>query len=245
MQLIKPDWPAPHKIHALITTREGGTSQRPFDGFNLADHVGDDPKAVSENRECLRAILPSEPKWLKQVHGNVVAQVDKLDQPVEADASVAFRDGVVCAVLTADCLPVLFCDLKGSRVAAAHAGWRGLAAGVLESSVSAMQCNPADIMAWLGPAIGPQAFEVGEEVREAFVSDLPVATEAFMGVRPGKWLADIYELARLRLARAGVSQVFGGGYCTYTDAERFYSYRRDKTTGRIASLIWIQGGDPA
>ncbi len=240
MQFIQPDWPAPVNVHALTTTRSAGSSQPPFDSFNLGDHVGDDPLAVAQNREILRAFLPSEPRWLKQVHGTAVAMADNPIDPMEADASVAFNAGVVCTVLTADCLPVLFCDRQGTRVAAAHAGWRGLAAGVLEASVAAMQCDPADILAWMGPAIGPQAFEVGEEVREVFVSDLPKTAEAFKSGQPGKWLANISELARLRLARAGVRQVYGGGFCTYSDAERFYSFRRDKTTGRMASLIWLQ-----
>lgn len=239
MRFIEPDWPAPGNVHALATTRAGGVSLPPYDSFNLGDHVGDKPSAVARNRELLRAFLPSEPRWLKQVHGTVVAAADKLDGVAEADASVAFESGAVCAVLTADCLPVLFCDRQGTRVAAAHAGWRGLAAGVLEASVAAMQCDPADILAWLGPAIGPQAFEVGEEVRAAFVRDLPITASAFVPGQPGKWLADIYALARLRLARAGVSRVFGGEYCTYTDAGRFYSYRRDKATGRMAALIWL------
>ncbi len=241
MQTIKPDWPAPAKVHALVTTRAGGVSLPPYDSLNLGDHVGDEPAAVAENRRRLRALLPAEPAWLKQVHGTTVALADGLAQPVEADAAAAFESGTVCAVLTADCLPVLFCDRRGSRVAAAHAGWRGLAAGVLEASVAALDCEPAEILAWLGPAIGPQAFEVGEEVREAFVRDLPAATAAFLPGQPGKWLADIYQLARLRLARAGVSQVYGGGLCTHADAERFYSYRRDKATGRMATLIWLGG----
>ncbi len=228
MPFIKPDWPAPAGVHALVTTRAGGVSLPPFDSLNLGDHVGDDPAAVALNRQRLRAFLPAEPCWLKQVHGTTVAQADGLRDAVEADASVAFLPGSVCAVLTADCLPVLFCDRKGSRVAAAHAGWRGLAAGVLESSVAAMRCDPADILAWLGPAIGPQAFEVGDEVREAFVPG-----------RPGKWFADIYELARLRLMQAGVGSVHGGGFCTHADAGRFYSYRRDGTTGRMAALVWL------
>lgn len=245
MQFIKPDWPATDNVRALVTTRIGGASQRPFESFNLADHVGDDPLAVAKNREILRTFLPTEPRWLKQVHGTIVAKADNLNHPIEADASVAFKTGVVCAVLTADCLPVLFCDTHGTRVAAAHAGWRGLAAGVLESSVAAMQCDPTDIMAWMGPAIGPQAFEVGEEVREAFVANLPQSVAAFTEGQPGKWMADIYELARLRLVRAGVSRIYGGGLCTYNDAERFYSFRRDKTTGRMASLVWLQGSEAA
>lgn len=245
MQFIHPDWPVPQNIHAFVTTREGGVSRQPFDTFNLGDHVGDDPVAVARNREILRAFLPTDPKWLKQVHGVGVAEADGLTEPVEADASVAFQPDVVCAVLTADCLPVLFCDRHGTRVAAAHAGWRGLAAGVLETSIAAMQCDPDEILAWMGPAIGPHSFEVGEEVRDTFVNDLTGAENAFKAGQPGKWLADIYELARLRLARAGVTRVYGGGLCTYGDSKRFFSYRRDKTTGRMASLIWMQGGETA
>lgn len=243
MQIIKPDWPAPAAVQALVTTRAGGVSLPPYDSLNLGDHVGDDPVAVVLNRQRLRALLPAEPRWLKQVHGTVVAKADMIVEPVEADAAVSFTAGMVCAVLTADCLPVLFCDRQGTRVAAAHAGWRGLAAGVLEAAAAAMQCPSSDILAWLGPAIGPQAFEVGEEVREAFVRDLPAAARAFAPRQSGKWLADIYELARLRLARAGVREVYGGGLCTYSDSERFYSYRRDKATGRMAALVWL--GEPA
>lgn len=243
MQIIKPDWPAPAAVQALVTTRAGGVSLPPYDSLNLGDHVGDDPVAVVLNRQRLRALLPAEPRWLKQVHGTVVAKADMIVEPVEADAAVSFTAGMVCAVLTADCLPVLFCDRQGTRVAAAHAGWRGLAAGVLEAAAAAMQCPSSDILAWLGPAIGPQAFEVGEEVREAFVRDLPAAARAFTPRQSGKWLADIYELARLRLARAGVREVYGGGLCTYSDSERFYSYRRDKATGRMAALVWL--GEPA
>lgn len=239
MQFIEPDWPAPEAVRALTTTRAGGVSLPPYDSLNLGDHVGDDPAAVAENRRRLRAFLPAEPRWLVQVHGTAVAHADALQHPAEADAAVAFTPGTVCAVLTADCLPVLLCDRQGTRVAAAHAGWRGLAAGVLEASVTAMHCEPSDILAWLGPAIGPQAFEVGEDVREAFVRDLPAAAVAFVPGQPGKWLADIYRLARLRLARAGVNGIHGGGFCTYSDGARFYSYRRDKATGRMASLIWL------
>jgi YfiH family protein len=236
---IDPDWPAPPNIRALVTTRSGGVSLPPYDSFNLGDHVGDNSIAVSNNRQHLRLMCPAEPAWLRQVHGTVVASADDIGAGAEADASVAFQTGRVCAVLTADCLPVLFCDRAGSVVAAAHAGWRGLAAGVLEASVIAMKVAPEQIMAWLGPAIGPQAFEVGDEVREVFVSDLPESHSAFYPTVPGKWLADIYMLARLRLARAGVTAVYGGGLCTFTDAARFYSFRRDQVTGRMASLIWM------
>jgi hypothetical protein len=238
MRFISPDWPAPANIHGLFTTRVGGVSQPPYASFNLASHVGDVAEAVATNRARLRAQCPSEPRWLNQVHGRQVALADRLEQPVEADASVAFEPGAVCAVLTADCLPVLFCDRRGSRVAAAHAGWRGLAAGVLEATVDAMQCAPAEILAWLGPAIGPQVFEVGDDVRETFIADLPAATAAFVRGQSGKWIADIYALARLRLSRRGVASVHGGGVCTFSDPARFYSYRRDGTTGRMAALVW-------
>ncbi|MEW6134055.1 MAG: peptidoglycan editing factor PgeF [Pseudomonadota bacterium] len=239
MQFLKPEWPAPAAVHALVTTRMGGVSQPPYDSLNLGDHVGDDPAAVARNRALLSPFLPAEPKWLKQVHGTSVAKTDSLLEAMEADAAVAFSPGTVCAVLTADCLPVLFCDRRGTRVAAVHAGWRGLAAGVLEAGVAAMRCRTGDILAWLGPAIGPRAFEVGGEVREAFVRDLPAAAAAFAPAQPGKWLADLYLLARLRLARAGVHEVYGGGLCTYSDSARFYSHRRDKITGRMAALIWL------
>lgn len=238
MEILYPDWPAPPNIRSLVTTRVGGISSPPYDSFNLGSHVGDTPEAVAANRTTLRLLCPSEPKWLNQIHGKLVAEADSLVSPMEADASVALESGTVCAVLTADCLPVLFCDRQGTRVAAAHAGWRGLAAGVLEASVASMQCETENILAWLGPAIGPQAFEVGDEVRDVFLRDLPEAEAAFVQSQPGKWLADIYLLARLRLVRAGVAAVHGGGLCTYSDRERFYSYRREGTTGRMASLIW-------
>lgn len=248
--MIIPDWPAPENVQSLVTTRSvdmaaapsvlGGMSQPPYDRFNLGDHVGDDPAAVAANRACLRKYCPAEPVWLKQVHGTAVVTADAVTGTPEADASVAFTPIRVCVVLTADCLPVLFCNRDGSVVAAAHAGWRGLAAGVLESTVTAMQTPPQEILAWLGPAIGSAAFEVGDEVRAAFVNDLADTEVAFRATAPGKWLADIYMLARMRLARVGVKAVYGGGFCTYTDAARFYSYRRDKQTGRMASLIWLK-----
>ena len=240
---IYPQWPAPPNIRALVTTRADGASSPPYDSFNLGDHVGDDPAAVASNRAVLRESCPSEPKWLKQVHGVVVACADSLTEAVEADASVAFQTNTVSAVLTADCLPVLFCNQAGTVVAAAHAGWRGLAGGVLETTLNAMNAAPTDILAWLGPAIGPQAFEVGEEVRAAFVGDLPETGAAFKPSLPGKWWADIYLLARLRLLRAGVNKIYGGGLCTFTERSRFYSYRRDQTTGRMASLIWMTHPD--
>lgn len=236
---IIPDWPAPAAVRACVTTREGGVSLAPYTSLNLGNHVGDVPAHVAQNRARVRAALPTEPLWLKQTHGLQVANAAQAQAETEADASVARQPDQVCAVMTADCLPVLFCDQAGTVVGAAHAGWRGLADGILEQTVAAMQVPPGQIMAWLGPAIGSDKFEVGEDVLAVFVADLPDALAAFQTIKPDKWLADIYQLARLRLARLGVHQVYGGGLCTYTDATRFYSYRRDGVTGRMASLIWL------
>lgn len=236
--MILPDWPAPARVHGLMTLRTGGVSQGPWTSFNLGDHVGDDPTHVTANRAQLRRQLPAEPAWLRQVHSARVVEAGRAPSP-EADASFSRETGQVCAVLTADCLPVLFCDRAGSVVAAAHAGWRGLADGVLEATVAAMQVAPGEVMAWMGAAIGPQAFEVGDEVRAAFVAQQPEATVAFVPHAPGKWLADIYALARIRLGHAGVEAVYGGGRCTFNEADAFYSYRRDGVTGRMASLIWL------
>ena len=239
MELLIPDWPAPRHVQAFMTTRAGGVSTGSYAGLNLGDHTGDDPAAVAQNRARLRTHLPAEPCWLTQVHGHAVCRADDPAASRRADAAVARLSKVVCAVLTADCLPVLLCDLGGSAVAAAHAGWRGLAGGVLEAAVAAMDAPPRELMAWLGAAIGPQAFQVGEEVRAAFVADLPTCAQAFVpDALPSKWRADIYQLARLHLARAGVTRVYGGGLCTVADAERFYSYRRDGVTGRMAAVIW-------
>lgn len=235
---LAPDWPAPANVGALVTTRAGGVSAAPYDGFNLATHVGDAAAAVAENRARLRRRLPAEPCWLEQVHGIAVADADRAAGVPQADAAVAREAGTVCAVLTADCLPVLFCDDRGSVVAAAHGGWRGLAAGVLEATVVRMGVPPSSVLAWLGPAIGPAHFEVGGEVREAFLRADPAAGIAFVSAaQPGKWIADLFALARQRLMRAGVARVYGGGRCTYAD-ESFYSYRRDGVTGRFASLVW-------
>ena len=236
---ITPDWPAPAQVRACVTTRDGGVSALPYASLNLGNHVGDVPAHVVQNRARVRAALPAEPVWLKQTHGLLVADAALAQSETEADASVARQLDRVCVVMTADCLPVLFCDHAGTVVGAAHAGWRGLADGILEHTVAAMQVPAGQIMAWLGPAIGPAQFEVGDEVRAVFVGDLATASAAFEPGKPGKWLADIYQLARLRLARLGVHQVYGGGLCTYTDAARFYSYRRDGITGRMASLIWL------
>ena len=234
---ITPDWPAPPNVRALITTRSGGVSRGPYASMNPADHVGDEPHAVMANRALLRAQLPGEPFWLKQIHSDIVAEAGI--GPVDADACVTRAAKQVCAVLTADCLPVLFCAADGSVVGAAHAGWRGLCAGVLERTVAAMGVPGQHILAYLGPAIGPRAFEVGAEVREAFMAHSASAAAAFAPQVNGKYLADLYLLARQRLAKVGVTQVYGGGECTYTDAERFFSYRRDGATGRMATLAWI------
>lgn len=236
---IVPDWPAPPGVRALVTTRAGGVSAGPYASFNLATHVGDDPAAVTENRRRLRAHLPGEPLWLAQVHGSGVVRAEDAVDCAEADAAFTRRAGRVCAVLTADCLPVLLCNDVGTVVCAAHAGWRGLAGGVLEAALRAMGEPPERLLAWLGPAIGPRAFEVGAEVREAFLAHAPEATAAFAPRSNGKWLADLYRLAEQRLNAAGVARVLGGGHCTFSEAERFYSFRREKTTGRMASLIWM------
>ncbi|WP_411385663.1 peptidoglycan editing factor PgeF [Pseudomonas sp. MPB03] len=234
-----PDWPAPARVKACVTTREGGASLAPFDSLNLGDHVGDDPTAVAENRRRLTDPFAITPAWLQQVHGIVVVEADPT-QVATADASWTATPGIACTAMTADCLPVLFCNRAGTRVAAAHAGWRGLANGVLEATLDSLAVPADEILAWLGPAIGPQAFEVGPEVREAFIAQLPQAAQAFVASpNAGKCLADIYALARLRLAARGITAVYGGGFCTVTDP-RFFSYRRNPRTGRFASLIWIE-----
>ena len=237
---ILPDWPAPANVRALVTTRAGGVSNGPCASMNLATHVGDDPAAVAENRCRLRTHLPAEPVWLNQVHGRRVVDAAGAAPGIEADAAFSHAKRVVCVVQTADCLPVLLCDEAGTVVAAAHAGWRGLAGGVVEAAVKAMDVAPGRLMAWLGPAIGPQAFEVGAEVRETFLAHAAEAANAFVANENGKWLADLYRLAGQRLNALGVSRVFGGGFCTYSEAARFYSFRRDKATGRMASLIWLE-----
>ena len=241
LKLITPDWPVPPVVRALVSTRCGGVSTGSYAALNLGTHVGDDAVAVSENRRRLRAVLPTEPVWLEQVHGIEVVDADGVaaGSVPTGDAAVARQAGVVCAVMTADCLPVLFASDDGEVVAVAHAGWRGLQAGVLEATVAAMGVAPHRILAWLGPAIGPRAFEVGEEVRQAFVSVFRAHDEAFSPTgHAGKWWADIYRLARQRLALAGVSQIHGGGECTWHDPDRFFSYRRDGTTGRFVTLTW-------
>lgn len=259
MDLIQPNWPAPAMVRSAQTTRSGGVSAPPFDGLNLGTHVGDSLADVQLNRTQLasRLQLSNATVWLEQVHGTGVITVplsvddefindgsaNEDPAPPVADAVLSRTRGEVCAIMTADCLPVLFCDQAGTVVAAAHAGWRGLANGVLEATLQAMNVDPATIMAWLGPAIGPCAFEVGGEVRAAFIAHSPLAADAFVthgDPQQDKWLADIYQLARLRLNVAGVTQCYGGDFCTYTDSERFFSYRRESKTGRQASLIWLE-----
>lgn len=237
---LRPAWPAPVRVRAAMTTRTGGASAGAFASFNLATHVGDDPDAVAANRRRLREALqlPTEPAWLEQVHGHrVVVLPDAVPGP--ADAAVTFTPGPVCAVLVADCLPVFLASRDGDRVGVAHAGWRGLAAGVVEATVAALDCEPARLVAWLGPAIGPRAFEVGGEVREAFLAGDGGAAAAFTPGRAGRFLADLPALARRRLAAAGVAAVTGGDLCTHSDPARFYSYRRDGATGRLAALAWL------
>jgi YfiH family protein len=223
-------------VKALQTTRHGGVSAAPYASFNLGDHVGDAIDAVAANRQQ----LPSPAAWLKQTHSTIVVDAASVTVPIEADASVSRTVGAVSVVMTADCLPVLFCDQQGSVVAAAHAGWRGLCDGVLENTVAAMAVPADSIMAWLGPAIGPKAFEVGDDVQAEFIRHDPAAVAAFALQANGKWLADLYQLARQRLNRIGISQIYGGTECTFSDSERYFSYRRDGVTGRMASLIWLE-----
>jgi YfiH family protein len=249
--LLRADWPAPHGVHAFTTLRYGaGASQAPFDTFNLGNRYaaeGDDPAVVASNRAELVRIagLPAEPHWLRQVHGIDVLRVDgpgQGDEPA-ADASVTSTAGTVLAILTADCLPVVFAADDGSEVAAAHAGWPGLSAGMLEATVAAMRTPPERLLAWIGPAAGPDRYEIGAEVRDRFVAWDACLDSALVPTRPGHWRVDLFAIARTRLARAGVSRVHGGGVCTLSDPQRFFSHRRDARTGRMATLVWI--GPPA
>lgn len=248
MHFIEPDWPAPANVFALSTTRQGGFSLPPYDSFNLAQHVEDDVALVAANRELLVRALPSgaQVQWLNQVHGvHVVQALQDVAYP-QADASWSTQACAVCAVMTADCLPVLFCTRSGDRVAAAHAGWRGLLDGVLEATLEALAAPPGELLAWLGPAIGPGAFEVGEEVRDAFLAVQGADQQAIESCfqpsagRSGHYFADLYALARIRLHAAGITALYGGDYCTYSDSRRFFSYRRDGQTGRMASLIALR-----
>ena len=243
---LKPDWSAPDRVRALSTTRAGGVSGRPWDSLNLGSHVEDNPDNVQQNRLRLAesADLTSERiGWLNQVHGTDVVELtpDNVGQIAKADASYTRHPGIACAILTADCLPVVLSDSEGTVVGAAHCGWRSLCGGVIENLVSAMAVAPETLQAWLGPAIGPDSFEVGPEVRDAFLEHDPTAARAFKaeGARSGRFMADIYALATLRLNHLGVSSLTGGGHCTVRDSDRFFSYRRDGQTGRMATLVWL------
>ena len=245
--IITPDWPAPANIRALCTTRGGGVSQTPWQSMNLGSHVGDQPEHVQQNRHRLAdyaGLKADRIGWLNQVHGTNVVELTEAnaDHCPDADASYTRQPGIACAVLTADCLPVALADRNGTVIGAAHAGWRSLCGGALENLITAMDTTPAQLTAWFGPAIGPEHFEVGPEVREAFIAHLPDSANAFTsrGARPGHYMADIYHLAKIRLNAAGVTDIHGGGLCTVSDAERFYSYRRDGQTGRMATLVWLQ-----
>jgi len=245
-----PDWPAPAEVKSAITLRSGGCSRAPFDSNNLALHVDDNESHVWKNRLQLieRLALPNQPLWLDQCHGTDLVYVPEVQQAVRADGSYSDKAKTVCAILTADCLPVLFCNQSGSQVAAAHAGWRGLCGGILRKTVATFKHSPQQIMAYLGPAIGPQVFEVGAEVLQAFLQTAQNITHqqevrrAFKAVdgSANKYLADLYALARAELNASGVTEIYGGNYCSYSDSERFYSFRRESTTGRNASLIWLQ-----
>ena len=239
--LINPVWPAPPHVKAISTTRVGGVSDTPYNALNLAAHVGDNPRNVAMNRAllCTRLGLVREPLWLNQVHGTGVADAARAEPGVDADASISRKAGSACAVLTADCLPILLCDCGGNEVAALHVGWRGLAAGIIEKTVAMLRTPSVNLLAWLGPAIGPSAFEVGSEVRDCFVAADRQATVAFVPGKNGHWQADIYALARLSLLRLGITAIYGGGRCTVAESEVFFSYRRDGVCGRMASVIWI------
>lgn len=240
MKCIRADWPAPDHIHALTTTRQGGASAAPYEAFNLGDHVNDDPLAVQQNREQLQTAfqLPSEPKWLQQTHSTLVANLDDPQSDFAADASFSRCPNTVCAVLTADCLPILICDQAGKEVAAIHAGWRGLANGIVQQTLAQLNAAAQDCLAWLGPAIGPERFEVGEDVLTAYLAQSEAHRAAFK-VSGDRYLANIYQLARTTLAMAGLEAIYGGQHCTHQEQDDFFSYRRDGVTGRMASLIWI------
>ena len=255
--LIIPNWPAPKNVYALQTTRDGGASHAPFNSLNFGSHVNDNPQHVAQNRQLLSQFLPSEPVWLNQIHGINAVDAAQTDCVPDADASYTNRKNVVCVTMTADCLPILLCDIAGTAVASIHAGWRGLCDGIIEATISSMRAKiPAkstdlmacNLMAWLGPAIGPNAFEVGFEVREQFIAKDAQAELAFKkqgeNQEQDKWLADIYKIATQRLNNLGITQIYGGGidqdFCTFSQKEQFFSFRRDGVTGRMASLIWLE-----
>jgi YfiH family protein len=239
--LIIPDWAAPARVKAVTTTRLGGCSLPPYETLNLGEHVGDNPLHVGENRRriAMAAALPGNPGWLQQVHENTVVEIEHGCADIRADASCTRQSGVVCVVMTADCLPILLCDRVGAQVAAVHAGWRGLACGVISATVARMACSPAQILAWLGPGIGAAAFEVGDEVRQTFVGQDMGHAVCFAASPRGRWMADLYGLARRQLQAAGVGDISGGSHCTYTERDLFFSYRRDGITGRMGSFIWL------
>ena len=238
LNLIHPDWPVPDHVQAFSTTRSGGFSKNPWNSLNLGLNCGDDTGSVLRNRELLGALMPNSPQWLRQVHGmKVNVHSGPICADLEGDAVLSRSIGNVCAILTADCLPVFFCNRSGTEVAAAHAGWRGLASGVLEETVRSMHSSPEDLMAWLGPAIGPGAYEVGADVKAAFGQRY----SACFKKNGGRWLFDLYEAARIRLTDVGVAAVYGGEFCTLTQQDLFFSYRRDGQTGRMAHLIWMSG----
>lgn len=251
MKFIKPIWPAPYQVHSLISTRLGGVSKTPYDSLNLGDHVGDSSELVAHNRDLLRRYLPADPIWLNQVHSTLVStpdqRIDMTGQPIVADAIISFTPNEVLTIMTADCLPVLFAANDGSIIGAAHAGWKGLCAGILENTVSEMlssrtHLKSSDLLAYMGPAIGPKAYEVGEDVYSAFQSsNIGIQKGEFQAIpnKKGKYLADLYSIATNRLLAIGLKQVVGGQMCTFSDPEHFYSYRRNGVTGRFASMIWI------
>ena len=243
---IVPDWPAPANVRALVTTRNGGVSTGPCATMNLARNAIDNPEHVAQNKALLRAVIGVDPVWMSQVHGTDVVTIDTPPSMPIGDAAVATKPGRVVAVRIADCLPVLFCDRAGTTVAAAHAGWRGLSAGILEATIARMPVAPGELLAWMGPAIGPQKFEVGDDVRDAFLARDSAAASAFKPhpEHEHKWLADIFALASMRLAAAGVTAQSGGGLCTVSNPDRFFSHRRDKSPGRMAALIWLESSMP-
>lgn len=238
---IIPSWPAPDNVHALFTTRNGGVStgaQGSYATFNLGDHVNDSPADVKQNRALLRSYLPADPKWLKQLHGTLPVNVDNKSTNLKGDAAFSHQPKTVCTVLVADCLPIFLCNTIGTLVGVIHAGWRGLHAGIIEKTIAALNCESSTLMAWLGPAIGPNHFEVGKEVREAFITHDHHTENAFLPHKD-KWLADLFLLAQQRLTSAGVTAIYGSGICTFSNPEKFFSYRRDGETGRMAALIWF------
>jgi YfiH family protein len=244
MYFIKPTWPAPKNIHAFSTTRNKGNSLHPYASFNLAKHVGDSASHVQLNRQLLRdeLNLPSEPIWLEQVHSTHVIQAEEAQEQgylPQADASIASSPNIVCTIMVADCLPILICDRQGTMVSAVHAGWRGLANGIIESTIDRIKKSPEELLVWLGPAIGPSVYEVSEDVLESFISQDQLAIEAFKSKPNKKWLANLYLLARMRLNNLGITSIYGGDYCTFSDQQNFFSFRRDGITGRMASLIWL------